>query len=812
MKVLSIKKHNDFLLLETSKGKIMLQPCSNNIVRVVYTLEEKLSIKESLMIVKANRKAVDWDVVETELTVKLILEEISIQISRQTGTFTYFDSKGNLLVKEPDRGGKYLVAIDVEKTIFDKNAEIKSGQNVDGMRAQVEEFTKVIDRKAYHGKLEFEWVEGEAIYGLGSHEEGIFNLRGHHQYLYQQNMKAVVPVLVSTKGYGILMDNYSLMTFHDDEYGSYIWSEVSNEMDYYFIYGPEFDDIVAGYRVLTGCVPMLPKWAFGYAQSKETYNSQEELISVVEEYRARNIPLDLIVQDWKSWPGELWGQKTLDEERFPNPKGMMSRLHEMNAKLMISIWPIMKAGGENHREMKEKGCLLGNQATYNAFDKKARELYWKHANEGLFSHGIDAWWCDCTEPFEADWNGELKPEPEERLQINAGEAKKYMDPEYINAFSLLHSKGIYEGQRKVTEEKRVVNLTRSSYAGQHRYSTVTWSGDIAANWKTMADQIPGGLNFCVTGEPYWTVDIGAFFVKRKEDLWFWNGDYDYGCDDLGYRELYVRWFQYGAFLPLFRSHGTDTPREVWRFGEPGSVFYDTLVGFIKLRYRLIPYIYSIAGKVTHESYTMMRLLPFEFRNDIKTFNISDQYMFGNAFLVNPVTKPMYYENGSRELTEVEKVRPVYLPEGYHWYNFWTGECFEGGQTIDAKAALEIMPLFVKAGAIVPMGPVVQHTGEMPNAPVEIRIYPGADGKFTIYEDEGDSYRYETGLFSTINIQWEDNSRLLVFGRRKGEFPGMADYRDFNIIIVRSGYGVGIEETKQPDMTVKYNGEKLTVSI
>lgn len=418
------------------------------------------------------------------------------------------------------------------------------------------------------------------------------NLRGRQQYLYQQNMKAVVPVLVSTRGYGILVDSGSYMTFHDDAFGSYLWSDADEEMDYYFIYGPEFDQITAGIRYLTGEAPMLPKWSFGYVQSKERYVSQAELLAIVQEYRERSLPLDCIVLDWQSWTGNLWGQKTFDPERFPDPSQMMSSLHAMNAKLMVSIWPIMGAGGENHEEMKARGFLLGNQATYDAFSEEARALYWKQANEGLFAHGIDAWWCDCTEPFEADWKGAVKPEPEQRLLINTAESKRYLDPGLINAYSMQHSKGIYEGQRAATSAKRVINLTRSAFAGQHRYGTITWSGDIAANWETLRKQIADGLNFCLTGSPYWTLDIGAFFVKNHKEQWFWSGDYDEGVADLGYRELYVRWFQLGAFLPMFRAHGTDTPREIWQFGQEGEPMYDTLVKYLKLRYRLMPYIYS----------------------------------------------------------------------------------------------------------------------------------------------------------------------------------------------------------------------------
>lgn len=824
MKVLELERFEKYLLLKTSKGKIRLQPIAQNIIRISYTLDEYFSARESLMIVPQKQEYIDWDIKQEEGSIKLLTREIQLSVDMDTGAFTYFNANGNAITSEPKHDGKTLIPVDVVKSVFEETSEIKTGLGVDGIRVKVDNFKQGVDRRAYHTKLKFEWAENEAIYGLGSHEEGVMNLRGTHQYLYQQNMKAVVPVLVSTKGYGILIDSYSLMTFHDDMHGSYIWTDIDDEMDYYFIYGPAFDRIISGYRKLTGKAPMLPRWAYGYVQSKERYKTQEELISVVKEYRERKIPLDLIVLDWRSWAGDLWGQKSFDLERFPDPEKMMKRLHDLSARLMVSIWPIMKAGGDNHKDMLEKGYLLGNQANYDPFNEKARELYWKQANEGIFSFGVDAWWCDCTEPFEADWKGEVKPEPEERMRINTEEAKKYLDPEYINAFSLLHSKGIYEGQRATTEDKRVINLTRSSYAGQHRYATVTWSGDIAANWDTLRKQIPAGLNFCITGEPYWTLDIGAFFVGGKSKWsrwctdesipapWFLAGDYDEGCNDMGYKELYVRWFQYGTFLPMFRSHGTDTPREVWRFGEAGSIFYDILVKFDYLRYRLIPYIYSLAGKVAHDDYTIMRALAFDFRNDTNTYSISDQYMFGPAFLVNPVTKPMYYESGSRELFDVDKIRRVYLPKGSDWYDFWSGECFEGGYCIRSKATIDIMPLYIRAGSIVPMGPNIQHTGENLKAPIELRIFGGTDGYFDIYEDEGDNYNYEKGAYSLIGIKWEDKKRRLTFEERFGSFIGMVQSRKFKIVLVSIGQGTGVNETEKADKIVEYDGSKLVVDL
>jgi alpha-D-xyloside xylohydrolase len=811
MPILTYKTQPDGLLVQGDRGWLMLTIYSSRAIRVRYAERSEFRDKPSLMIVAQPDEHVCFEVREAEGSLLFSTDDLTIEIDRQTLAFTYCNSMDYLLTREPARGGKTLEPVDVSVSVFDEATISEDSENVDGVRVRAGNVRRVVDRQAYHTKLEFEWADGEALYGLGSHEEGMLNLRGQHQYLYQENMKATVPVLVSTRGYGILLDSYSLMAFHDDESGSYLWTDVDDELDYYFIYGPEFDQIVRQLRLLTGPVPMLPRWAFGYVQSKERYVSQAELIEIVREYRARGLPLDCIAQDWKSWTGELWGQKSLDQERFPNPDQMMEDLHALNARLMVSIWPIMRRGGTDWSELHERGLLLGNQATYDAFDSAARAQYWEQANAGLFAHGIDAWWCDCTEPFEADWQGAIKPGLEDQMRINTEEAKRYLDPEFINAYSLVHSQGIYEGQRAVTQSKRVVNLTRSAYAGQQRYSTITWSGDIAANWETLRRQIPAGLNFCVTGLPYWTLDIGAFFVRKKPELWFWCGEYEQGVDDLGYRELYARWFQYGAFLPMFRAHGTDTPREIWRFGKPGEPVYDTLVRYLHLRYRLIPYIYSLAGQITHDAYTMLRMLPFDFRHDVNSYNVDAEYMFGPAFLVCPVTWPMYFAANSIPLQGVEKTRTVYLPSGSDWYDFWTGNRYAGGQTILADAPLEIMPLYVRSGSIVPLGPAIQFTGDQPNAPIELWLYPGQDAAFTLYEDEGDNYNYEQGSFAMIHIAWNDSTRLLTFETRQGSYPGMQVFKVFRVMLANAKpFNLMAEETQAHE--IFYDGNKLVIDL
>ncbi len=620
----------------------------------------------------------------------------------------------------------------------------------------------------------------------------MFNLRGQHQYLYQQNMKVVVPVLLSSRGYGVFVDCTSLMTFHDDAFGSYLWDDVDEELDYYFVVGPEFDAIVAELRALTGRAPMLPKWALGYIQSKERYASQAELLAVAREYRERELPLDCVVLDWKSWTGDLWGQKSLDPERFPDPDRLTEELHALGVRLMVSIWPILRPGGDDWKELLDGGHLLGNQATYNAFSPSARDLYWDQANRGLFSHGVDAWWTDCTEPFNPDWTGAVKPEPEERMRVNTQEAKRYLDPELINAYSLAHSEGIYTGQRAATAEKRVFNLTRSALLGQQRYGAVTWSGDVSATWETLRRQIADGLSFTATGMPYWTNDAGAFFVARRPDLWFWAGDFDGGVADLGYRELYVRWFQYSAWLPVFRSHGTDTPREVWRFGEPGDATYEALASALRLRYRLLPYLYSLAGWTTHRDYTMLRALPFDFRDDPGVRDVADEFMLGPAFLVCPIYRPSSYGPGSTPIEQGPHTRRVYLPAGAEWFDFWTDRHLSGGQVVEVDAPLDHIPVFVRAGSIIPMGPVRQHTSEAPDAPLELHVYPGRDASFTLYEDEGDGYAYEQGAFATVEFRWDDRSRQLTIGDRAGTYQGMPADRNVNVILhpMASGAATG----------------------
>lgn len=785
-------------VLDAGDGHIRIRSALSDAVRITYTKTARFQSRRNPIL--AEERTPGPVALAADDGERLFFQAgcIRVAVRRDTGALAYYGPDGALLTKEPDRGGKTLDPTPVFRTVWDDAGLVRVSRSADGMRANAGNPRQVAARTAFHTKLEFEFADGEALYGLGSHEEGVLNLRGHSQYLYQQNRKATVPVFVSTRGYGLLYASCSFMTFHDDQYGSYIWSDADDEMDFYVMAGRTLDDVVRVYRTLTGAAPLFPRWFFGYFQSKERYRTGEELVDTVREYRRRGIPIDAVVQDWQYWPADQWGQKSFDPARYPDPSALTEAIHGLHARLMVSVWPNMAVGCPDQKEMRAGGFLLGNQSTYDAFSPAARALYWRQTKRGLFDHGVDAWWCDSTEPFEDDWKGAVMPEPEQRAMRNTGRSKRYLDAGLLNAYSLFHSRGVYEGQRSATDAKRVVNLTRSAYAGQHRYATVTWSGDVAASFETLRRQIAAGLSFCAAGEPYWTTDIGAFFVKNQKDLWFWNGRYARGCEDPAYRELYLRWFQFGAFLPMFRSHGTDTPREVWRFGPPGTVVYDTLVDFIRLRYRLLPYLYSLAAMVTFEGYTMLRAPAFDFPSDPAALAAQGQYMFGPAFLVVPVTRPLG-RCGERPTV------PVYLPAGRVWYDFWTGEKREGGVRVQADARLERMPLFVPAGAILPMGPAVTYADERPDTPLELRIYAGADGRFVLYEDEGDGYRYEHGLFAKTLLRWDDAARTLRM-ERTGWYEGMPESRRYRVVLVSPSHGAGPAQTPVWEREIDFSGK------
>lgn len=557
-----------------------------------------------------------------------------------------------------------------------------------------------------------------------------------------------------------------------------VWtSDVADDIDYYVLYGPEIDQILARYRDLTGQAPLPPKWALGFFQCKERYKSQAEILGVVDEYRRRGHPLDGIIQDWFYWAPAPWGSHKFDPARYPDPAAMVREVHEKHAHMMISVWAKFAPGSKNYAELKAAGFLLPNTGAdpyYDAFNPAARAMYWRQMRDELFSLGIDGWWLDASEP--ECWQG-LSLAALAKIPTAAGPAERV-----VNAYPLLHTTAVYQGQRAADPNKRVYILTRSAWAGQQRNAATTWSGDIAGTWQVLRQQIPAGLNFCMSGIPYWNTDIGGFI----------SGD----PATPAYRELFVRWFQFGAFCPMFRVHGTRYPKEMWRFGPEVEKILDE---YDNLRYRLLPYNYSLAWMVTSRGYTMMRALPMDFRRDPKALEVTDQFMWGPALMICPVTEP-----GATS-------RKVYLPAGATWTDFWSGRAEKGGRTIVADAPLDRLPILVRSGSIVPLGPKLQWTSEKPADPLELRVYPGADGHFTLYEDEGDSYRYERGVFSTIPISWDEARKTLTIGARRGTFPGMLKHRTFRIVFVRPGVGVGLQPSPTPDAIVTYRGDKLAVA-
>ena len=694
------------------------------------------------------------------------LPGLRVRVNRVTGALSFFDPDGKLLLREREEQPAELYPAEIRRSVFSDEAQITEKKGADGARSSADPAEVKTDRTGVQGRQYFRFSDGEALYGLGSHEEGIGNLRGHMRLLYQHNLKAVVPVLVSTAGWGILFDMGCMMVFHDDAEGSFMEIDCADALNWYFVYGGgTYDSLMEKLRGLTGPAPMLPRYALGFIQSKERYVNAEELTAVAAEYRRRKIPLDLIVQDWQTWPDGQWGLKQYDRSRYP--EGFADKLHDMNVRVMLSVWPHMQGEQNSDRqEMLREGCMLGNKSTYNAFSPKARAIYGRQLREGLLTEKIDAWWCDCTEPFEADWQGSERLSDEERMRVNTGEAKKYLDPASISLYSLLHSRGIWEELRREPNGHRVLNVTRSSWAGQRRYAAVTWSGDVCASWETLRRHIPEGLNFMATGEAFWNCDIGGFFSDTK-DPWFWRGEFPQGTEDPGYRELYLRWMQYACFLTLMRSHGTDSPREIWQFGKQGDRFYEAIASCIRMRYRMLAYQYSLMAETRARGIPAVRVPALVFPEDAHLRGIDYEMMLGSQVLVCPVTRPTEYLPGGERIAEPDETAEVYLPAGCRWVEPDEGKTYDGGQAVTVRAPLERVPVFVREGTILPLSPVRQYTEEETDAPLEIVVFPGADGAFTLYDDDGISYAYENGMFQRIPMRWNDRERTLTLGAQEG---------------------------------------------
>ena len=835
------KKTGNQLIIPQKEGTLTLTVFSDRIIRVTFSGKDTLSPMKELVVVKVPEK-ISWNVKKEKDEIILETNETLAKIDVQ-GTVRFYNRKGELLLSELP-GSRKLSP------------------------------TTVQDTKAFSPEQGFSCGD-EGLYGMGQFQDGVMNWKNVPLRLKQYNQEIVVPYLVSTKGYGLLWDNYSITEFNPAEKeismnniidvkqnihkssfipsktgtycfavqsinpnenrfagpvlltidgdtvihynttwvpdffsgkkeliagktyeveftnsntlnaGKVLYNEpdynktvfrsfLGNQVDYYFINGGSIEGSIASYRDLTGQAPLFGKWAYGFWQCRERYHSQAELLENAAEFRKRQIPVDNIVQDWNYWSENTWGPEW-NRKLYPNPKAMCVQLKKLNFHLMVSVWPCVR-----NKKLEEKyglgafklDTITGNLDFYNP---KVRASYYQMLNDSMFSLGVNSIWLDGTEPEVYPLNATTNLGPYDN---------------YALTYSLPVTQSVYEGHRKDYPEQRVFNLTRSSFAGQQRYAAACWSGDVKGTWEQFAEQIPAGLNFSMAGLPYWTTDIGGFFRDSKS----LNPIYDNQYTNPEYKELLTRWFQFGTFCPLFRIHGYVSNTEIWRYGTP---FEKMAREYIDLRYQLMPYIYSSAWQVTNKGSILMKPLVHDYPNDKNTWNIKDQYLFGSSILVNPVTR---YKASSREL---------YLPVG-NWFNFWTNETVIGGKKITAPASLDQIPLFIKAGSIIPVGPKVQYAMQQINVPLKIIVYPGANNSFELYEDEGESYRYEKGEYSTILINWDDKAQTLSFGKRQGKYNEMPSSRQFQIILVRKERGVAFD--LKGDTLINYNGENQTIKL
>jgi len=917
---------------DASTMKVRLQIIDEKIIRVSATPDEQFPEDASLIIVPQDKKA-DFDVTETDSSVTVKTREISAQVNLRDGHVSFYGKDGKLILAE--NPGRSFTPYEADSV----------------MSYSVQQTFSSPD-------------DNEGLYGLGQHQADEFNYKGKNEELFQYNTKVSVPFVVSTGGYGILWDSYSLLRFgRPDDYlqlgeaftlydkdgvegaltGTYTprngqklvrredkiyfehlirgdlghvvnlpkdfpffgskvvyegeiepdttgvfdfiqyysgyqkisigdslvvperwrtawnpnsykfslnlekgkrtpiriewdpdggtaycglrvykpisdekrnqmswWGQMQDQIDYYFIAGDDMDDVISGYRTLTGKASIMPKWAMGFWQSREKYNTREEVLSTLAEYRRRQLPIDNIVIDWLHWPQDAWGSHEFDPARFPDPKGMVDSIHDMHGRVMVSVWPKFYVTTEHFKEFDEKGWMYRQAiqdsirdwvgpgylgSFYDAYNPDARKLFWHQMEEHYYPLGIDAWWMDASEPNLRDCT-----DIEYRKDLCG---PTYLGPsdKYFNAYALVNADAIYNGQRGVDPDRRVFLLTRSGFAGLQRYSTATWSGDIATRWEDMKAQISAGLNYAVSGIPYWTMDIGGFCVENR----YVRGQHEFNrtgkenADLKEWRELNTRWYQFGAFCPLYRAHGQWPFREIYNIAPEDHPAYESMAYYSKLRYSLMPYIYSLAGMTYFNDYTIMRPLVMDFTADKATFNIGDEYMFGPAFLVAPV-----YEYGARS-------RNVYLPAGAVWYDFYTGAAEDGGREVQAEAPYNRMPLYVRSGSIVPFGPDIQWSDEKPADVIDLYVYAGENGEFTLYEDENVNYNYEKGKSAFIPMTWDDATSTLTIGDRKGSFAGMLDTRKFNVVKVDRTNGKAYNSANKGN-TVEYSGKSVSVKL
>jgi alpha-D-xyloside xylohydrolase len=817
--VTSVTKDATGVTFAMSPGSMRIDVCTDGIIRVRYSQQNTVPVDNNMsFLVTKTWPAVSFTQTETTSDVSIVTPKVQVKVDKSTGALTFLDAGGTTVLQETTTGGKSLTpaTINGESTntceqIFDSPAD-------------------------------------EGIYGLGSFHDGIINYHGIPQYLYQTNTHISIPMIVSSKGYGILWANASRTYFNQPgqritggQYtttaaGDYVFlavdgplqqdlsitvdgklvnrlsntwhsgsvagkvnltanksvsvsvvgsgascyggplknetkftSRAGQTIDYYFFYGPSPDEAIAGYRLATGAASLFSKGIYGFIQCRERYSSQTEILDNASQFRSKKIPVDVIVQDWNYWGSNGWGSMMFDQAAYPNPTQMIQTLHQQNFKYMISVWSNPQGGAVNNA-LTSQNLKIPGSPFYDAFNPTARSVYWSYMKTNLFDIGTDAFWQDADEPEGLNL---------ENCKVNFGSGQ-VGGKTYANAYPMFVCKTVYDGCRSANPAKRVCVKSRSAFAGTQRLGSFCWNGDIGGNWDWYQRSVRAGLNFCMAGMPYWTTDIGGFFRPGSGQF-----------TDAGYNELLTRWIQYGAFCPMFRIHGYQTNTEIWRYT---TATLNAFMIYDNLRYRLLPYIYSLAGMVTLNGYTMMRGLVMDFWTDEKVLNVADQFMFGPAILVNPI------------MSAGATSRNVYLPSGATWFNFWTGQTTAaGGQSTSARAPRDTIPLFVRAGSIIPMGPYLQYATEKKADTIELRVYPGANGSFTMYEDEGDNYNYETGKYSTIPITYVDNPKTVNFGQRTGSFTGMDQKKVFNIVYVSSNHGTGVGITTSPDQQIVYDG-------
>ena len=781
-----------------------------------------------LVAMAVNGSPVEWQAGETVVKVEFFTPSIVHVVKEQpTKTLVITAKPENVAVTQKDntwKSSELTVKLEPETQTLvfmtNKGKVLLREKGISMVRKTEDEFE--VSQSFFLDK-------DEAIYGLGTIQNGKMNRRGEKKRMEQSNLEDFQNVLQSIKGWGLYWENYSPTLFEDNAEGMSFTSEAGQGIDYYFMYGGSADGVIAQMRYLTGDVPMFPLWTYGFWQSKERYKTAAETESIVDQYRALQVPLDGIIQDWQYWGSNyLWNAMDFLSEDFATGPQLIKNVHAKHAHFMISIWASFGPQTQQFRELNEKGLLMPFETwpqsgishiwppvmkypsgvkVYDAFSPEARAIYWKYLKT-LYDYGCDAWWMDSTDP---DFFNPRESDYAHKVYGGTWRSQR-------NAFPLETVRGIYQSQRKDDRGKRIFIMTRSAFAGQQHYGSGLWSGDVASSWDMLRKQVPAGLSFTLTGNPNFNTDIGGFFCGSYNT----QGPAS-APKNPQFQELYVRWMQYGLFCPVFRSHGADAPREIWQFGKKGEPVYDAIEQTIRLRYRLIPYLYSTAWQVTSNNESYLRPLFSDFATDRNVWDMTDEFMFGNSILAAPVLDPQYtqekviredamtgwdrkdvrgkMDDGSSVDWSAPKTVTKYLPKGALWYDFWTGKQYRGGQRLELSTSLNRVPMFVRAGSILPLGPEMQYTGEKPWDNLEIRLYPGADGTFMLYEDEGDTYNYERGIYSTIPFHWNDRSHTLTIGNRQGQYPGMLTNRKFTVVMPNG--------TSQ---TVNYNGKEVAVQL